>query len=112
MVIIKVRLWCKYSSVMVSFYSGKFRPGQNSVKIFASQKQEDESEKFISKNSGNANYYSNESPRQVQRKCSNNLSYFTIYYVIHFFNDVILQYFEHSAAIVIMSQIVNTSTTK
>lgn len=45
----------------------QYSPGQNSVKIFASQKHEDhESEKFITKNSGNANYYSNESPRQVQ----------------------------------------------
>jgi len=73
---------------MVSFYSGKFRPGQNSVKIFASQKHEDESEKFIPKNSGNANYYSNESPRQVQRKCSNYFSNYklynvTIYYVMN-----------------------------
>ena len=73
--------------LMVSFmvfHSGKFRPGQNSVKIFASQKHEDESEKFIPKNSGNANYYSNESPRQVQRKCSNYLSYnyVTLHYVI------------------------------
>ena len=63
----------KCKTILVSSYSGKFRPGQNSVKIFASQKHEDESEKFIPKNSGNANYYSNESPRQVQRKCSSRL---------------------------------------
>ena len=99
---------------MVSFYSGKFRPGQNSVKIFASQKHEDESEKFIPKNSGNANYYSNESPRQVQRLMFKlfklQLRNTPLRHTIK--NDVILQYVEHFAAIAIMSQIVNTFTIK
>jgi FtsZ-interacting cell division protein ZipA len=43
----------------------QYSPGQNSVKIF-SQKSEDESEKFMAKNSGN--FYSNEPPRQVQSR--------------------------------------------
>ena len=51
--------------------SNHFRPGQNSVKIFAQKKEE---EKFIP-NSNSGNYYANEPPHQVQRKLLNHHSF-------------------------------------